>query len=108
MWPVRVVMDRLVIRVIGAVQGVGFRPFIYKLATRLSLSGFVRNEGDSVRIEVEGEPEVLDRFRGELTARVHVGSRIAEMVIEEMPAKGISRFIIARSSDRAGDRNFAP
>ncbi len=46
--------ERLRLRVRGAVQGVGFRPFAYGLASRLALSGFVRNDAEGVLIEVEG------------------------------------------------------
>ncbi len=46
--------QRLRLRVRGAVQGVGFRPHVYGLASRLSLSGFVRNDAEGVLIEVEG------------------------------------------------------
>ena len=52
--------DRLRIRVRGAVQGVGFRPFVHGLAARYGLSGFVRNDQDGVLAEVEGAP--LDAF----------------------------------------------
>ncbi len=45
---------RLRLRVRGVVQGVGFRPFAYDLAGRLHLSGFVRNDGEGVLIEIEG------------------------------------------------------
>jgi len=45
---------RLRLRVRGTVQGVGFRPFAYGLASRLSLCGFVRNDGEGVLIEIEG------------------------------------------------------
>ncbi len=51
---------RLVIR--GAVQGVGFRPFIYRLATELGLKGWVLNSAQGVFIEVEGEPQTLRQF----------------------------------------------
>src|SRR5580693_6483450 len=61
-------MDRRAIAVTGIVQGVGFRPFVYDLANRLGLIGFVRNESGGVLIEVEGESESLDRFVGALTA----------------------------------------
>ena len=44
------------IQVHGQVQGVGFRPFVYRLATELDLSGWVRNDADGVHIEVQGEP----------------------------------------------------
>ncbi len=57
---------RLRLRVRGAVQGVGFRPFAYGLATQLALSGFVRNGPDGVVLEVEGARagEFLERLRG--------------------------------------------
>jgi len=51
---------RLVIR--GAVQGVGFRPFIYRLATELGLKGWVLNSAQGVFIEVEGPAETLQQF----------------------------------------------
>jgi hydrogenase maturation protein HypF len=51
---------RLIIR--GAVQGVGFRPFVYRLAGRLALRGFVANSTSGVFIEAEGEEKVLQEF----------------------------------------------
>jgi hydrogenase maturation protein HypF len=54
--------ERRAISVQGLVQGVGFRPFIYGLARRYELAGFVRNDVTGVQIEVEGAPEALDRF----------------------------------------------
>src|SRR5947209_8342751 len=62
-------MDRRAIAISGIVQGVGFRPYVFALATRLGLGGFVRNQTGDVLIEVEGEPGSLDRFVDELTAR---------------------------------------
>ena len=60
---------RLRLRVRGAVQGVGFRPYVYGLATRLSLTGFVANDPHGVVIEIEGERTsdfvaVAERFLG--------------------------------------------
>jgi len=46
----------------GAVQGVGFRPFVYRLAHDLALDGFVRNGGAGVEIEIEGRPSAVRRF----------------------------------------------
>ena len=63
---------RLRLRVRGTVQGVGFRPFAYGLASRLSLSGFVRNDGEGVLIEVEGpsaEAFVAELENGAAAAR---------------------------------------
>jgi hydrogenase maturation protein HypF len=54
--------QRLRVHIRGAVQGVGFRPFVYRLATELGLPGWVINSSAGVVIEVEGEPGLLDRF----------------------------------------------
>jgi hydrogenase maturation protein HypF len=50
------------VRVEGIVQGVGFRPFVYRLATDLGLAGFVLNDADGVLVEVEGTPTGIDSF----------------------------------------------
>jgi len=50
------------IHITGVVQGVGFRPFVYSLATRLHLKGWVRNTSAGVDIEADGERDVLDTF----------------------------------------------
>ena len=53
---------RTAVRVEGIVQGVGFRPFVYALATRLGLGGLVGNDADGVFAEVEGAPEAVQEF----------------------------------------------
>ena len=50
------------IEITGVVQGVGFRPFVYALARRMSLSGWVRNTSAGVELEVEGDPLALQAF----------------------------------------------
>jgi hydrogenase maturation protein HypF len=50
------------LRVRGVVQGVGFRPFVYRLAREHGITGWVRNDGEGVEIHAEGEPEALDAF----------------------------------------------
>ncbi len=50
------------IHINGIVQGVGFRPFVFGLAERFGLTGWVRNTSAGVDIEVDGTPEVLDAF----------------------------------------------
>jgi hydrogenase maturation protein HypF len=52
--------ERRRLRVTGTVQGVGFRPFVYRSAVELGLSGFVANDSKGVVIEAEGPPERLD------------------------------------------------
>jgi len=67
---------RACISVKGTVQGVGFRPFVYRLATEQSLSGYVLNEGGSVEIEVVGEKSEIDRFMKRLTDEAPAVARI--------------------------------
>lgn len=50
------------LRVMGIVQGVGFRPHVYSLAVRLGLTGLVGNDSGGVFVEIEGPVEVVDRF----------------------------------------------
>ena len=50
---------RLRVEIRGAVQGVGFRPFVYRLATELRLAGWVLNDVRGVEVEVEGTPALL-------------------------------------------------
>ena len=86
---------RLRLRVRGAVQGVGFRPFAYGLATRLELSGFVRNGPDGVVLEIEGvrAGEFLDRLRGAPPPL----ARIEAIEVERVAPLGAAGFAIAPS-----------
>jgi hydrogenase maturation protein HypF len=59
---------RLSIEIHGAVQGVGFRPFVYRLATELKLAGWVINDARGVFIEVEGPQAMVERFLARLPA----------------------------------------
>lgn len=62
----RLSVERLQVRVLGVVQGVGFRPFVYRLASELGLTGWVSNDGLGVLIEVEGPSPALLEFLGRL------------------------------------------
>ena len=53
---------RFLIEVAGIVQGVGFRPYLFRLANRLKLTGFVNNNSNGVLIEIEGDLDALKRF----------------------------------------------
>ncbi|HXG90482.1 MAG TPA: carbamoyltransferase HypF [Vicinamibacterales bacterium] len=61
-------MERRALAIRGIVQGVGFRPFVYGLASRLALTGFVRNAPDALLIEVEGSIEALNDFETAVTS----------------------------------------
>ena len=54
------------IRVRGLVQGVGFRPFVYRLACQLTVAGFVGNDSEGVFVEAEGSPAALDELEHRL------------------------------------------
>ncbi|MFQ5706352.1 MAG: carbamoyltransferase HypF [bacterium] len=87
------------IRLNGIVQGVGFRPFVYRLARECGLSGFVNNNSDGVLIEVEGAPERLSAFRQRLQVEAPPLARIVEMRFEEIKPQGQDGFTI-RTSQR--------
>jgi len=87
--------ERLRVRVRGAVQGVGFRPFVYGLAKRYGLSGFVLNDQDGVLAEIEGGAHnlFLAALRGEQPAL----ARIEQVDVSCVPAQGGRGFVIRDS-----------
>ncbi len=89
------------LRLQGAVQGVGFRPFVYRLAHRLGLSGWVENTTDGVRIEVEGLPAAVETFQGGLTAEAPKRAVIRSIDVARVEPHGTDGFTI-RASPRAG------
>lgn len=70
------------IHVTGVVQGVGFRPFVYRLAQRHGLTGWVRNESGNVEISVAGAPESIDQFVDDLRAEAPPLARIDDLATE--------------------------
>lgn len=90
-------LARLRVRVQGTVQGVGFRPYVYRLACTLGLSGFVLNDPRGVLIEVEGAPERLRRFLDLLPAEAPPLASVGEVDAEELPALGGGEFAIMES-----------
>jgi hydrogenase maturation protein HypF len=85
------------IHITGIVQGVGFRPFVYTLAARLDLKGWVRNTSAGVDIEVDGERDVLDAFLKALRDEAPPLSRIDELNASFRPANGFTSFDILHS-----------
>jgi hydrogenase maturation protein HypF len=88
---------RTAVRVEGIVQGVGFRPFVYGLATRLGLGGLVGNDVDGVFAEVEGSPAAVERFLASLAADAPPLARIDRITTTAMAPDGTAAFSIAPS-----------
>jgi hydrogenase maturation protein HypF len=86
------------LRVRGQVQGVGFRPYVYRLASELGLAGCVLNDGAGVAIEIEGSDERLDRFVARLRSEAPPLSRIDGVDVTPMAARGEARFEIVASA----------
>jgi len=99
-------MERRAITVRGIVQGVGFRPFVYNLAARLQLCGFVRNQTGSVLIEVEGEAAALEHFLAELGGRPPPLAQIDDLRWEARLPQGEGRFRIEASSSESSSAIF--
>lgn len=94
---------RLRLGVRGAVQGVGFRPFIYRLATELALVGWVNNSPQGVSIEVEGDRAKLEEFQTRLVAEKPPRSFIQSCEATWLDPAGYDGFVI-RASDTLGGK----
>jgi hydrogenase maturation protein HypF len=92
---------RLRVEIHGAVQGVGFRPFIYRLATDLALTGWVINDSQGVFIEVEGPEVALQRFLERLPAEIPPRAIVQAIESAWLEPIGFERFEI-RHSDNTG------
>jgi hydrogenase maturation protein HypF len=88
---------RVRVLVQGIVQGVGFRPFVYGLANRLALGGFVRNDPGGVTIEVEGPPPAIDAFLSDLVEAAPPLARIERVSSEFATPVGERAFSIVAS-----------
>jgi hydrogenase maturation protein HypF len=94
---------RTLVRVEGIVQGVGFRPFVYALATRLGLTGRVGNDLSGVFAEVEGPEAAVRQFLLSLEQDAPPLARIERVSTQALRPNGSPGFFIARS-DPAGQR----
>ena len=91
------VCRRARVRVTGTVQGVGFRPYVYRLAGELSLGGFVLNDTHGVLIEVEGSADVIDRFLERLPSEAPPLAVVEQVVFEDVSPSGDPDFAIRES-----------
>ena len=91
-------IEALDIQVKGIVQGVGFRPFVYRMAKKYLINGWVLNATDGVFIHAEGEAKLLDEFVIELSENPPAASRVEEVTLKEVPLEDFDSFEI-RFSD---------
>ena len=95
-------ISALHIHVKGVVQGVGFRPFVYGLASKLCLKGWVLNTTSGVIIEVEGPSPAIATFSQDLVENAPPLSRIEHVESQPIPPKGHLRFEIRESQIEVG------
>jgi len=96
---------RRLLEVRGVVQGVGFRPTVYRLAVEKGLSGFVRNAADGVTIEIEGDEAAVSAFDRLLRDRLPVAARIDAIEVRDLRVREEHGFRVeasARAEGRAG------
>ena len=94
-------LTRVSVRVTGTVQGVGFRPFVYSLATRLGLAGFVGNDAEGVFAEIEGSPAAVAEFLVAVARDAPPLARIDQVVSTNLRPYGSAGFTIAPSAPGA-------
>jgi hydrogenase maturation protein HypF len=92
--------NRRQIHITGIVQGVGFRPFIYNLATRFNLKGYCFNDSEGVTIDVVGKE--VDKFIDEIKSSPPPLSRIDNLTARSLPPVAYNDFVIRESVAREG------
>jgi hydrogenase maturation protein HypF len=90
------------IQITGVVQGVGFRPFVYGLAQRHGLTGWIRNSSAGVEIELNGTTAVLDQFLADLQNELPPLAQIDSLTAVPIPANGAAVFEIIASQSVPG------
>lgn len=99
-------MDRRLITIRGCVQGVGFRPFIYRLALEHQLAGSISNSCSGVKIDVQGKAAALDRFVLDIVKKKPKGASIADIAVVGVELSDATTFLIAPSEADA-DKTLA-
>ncbi len=93
-------MKRLQIKIQGTVQGVGFRPFVYRIAKDRNLKGFIKNSPEGVLIEIEGKKEDLESFIFNLKMKKPPLSEYSFFEIKEIDLKDDKDFLILKSEEK--------
>ncbi|WP_324282913.1 carbamoyltransferase HypF [Cyanobacterium aponinum UTEX 3221] len=90
-------LSRYEIKINGLVQGIGFRPFIYQLAHKLNINGWINNSSEGVTIQIECSPETLNLFIAKIKQEKPQQSYIENLVISSLNFVGYKSFIIRDS-----------
>ena len=97
---------RIQLKIEGVVQGVGFRPFVFRVARELGLAGWIMNGTEGVLVEAEGTAEAVDRLLDRLRTGCPPGANIERMTLRSIPAIGDVAFTI-QPSHEAGTKQLA-
>ena len=90
------------IHITGIVQGVGFRPFVYGLAARYKLNGWVRNTSAGVDIQVDGDKDILEAFIRALEVEIPPLAKVNSFQVDHCPSEGFTNFEIVHSEPIPG------
>ena len=96
-------VEALNIWVKGIVQGVGFRPFVYRLAKRYLINGWVLNAADGVHIHAEGESKLLDEFVMEISDNAPAAAQVKEIEMQEAVLEDFDSFEIRLSDENRSE-----
>ena len=100
---------RVRVQIAGMVQGVGFRPFLHRLAAGLGLGGWARNTPAGVELELEGAPDAIDAFTRAVQAEPPPLAAVERVTVSPLPAcRGERAFTILPSAPGAADTLAAP
>jgi len=96
------------ITVTGVVQGVGFRPFVHRLASELGVTGFVGNDAAAVFIEAQGSPRAVSEFTRRLSAEPPPLALINAISANPLAPRSEDGFLIVASTNAGGQRTLVP
>ena len=102
------VLARKRIQIEGVVQGVGFRPFVYRMAELFEVRGYVLNSSEGVVIEAEANETIIEKFVAALASELPPLARIDHLQISGMEPLGDHRFVIRQSAAIAGQFALVP
>ncbi len=99
-----IMIEALNITVVGIVQGVGFRPFVYRIAKEHNIKGWVLNSVNGVSIHAEGSSENLDAFALALSSQYPVAAHVEEITLDEAEVHHDIDFVIRFSDESTAEK----